>query len=89
MFTLHVDEDGVITVESLQLASLKKLPISKKVVLKWNKEGQPIGKAAGLLGVFLGCIAANAEKLPIIYESWHLVPNKPNKIYVWDSIVKV
>ncbi|KAJ1412231.1 putative transposase, Ptta/En/Spm, plant [Sesbania bispinosa] len=59
----------------------------KKVVLEWNQEGQPIGEAAGLLGGFLGSLAANVNKFPISYEKWPDVPLS-YKDHVWHNTIK-
>lgn len=52
------------------------LPNGKKMVLEWNQECQPVGEAVGLLGGFLGSVAANFNNFPISYERWPKVPSK-------------
>jgi|ERR1044072_2335958 hypothetical protein len=83
---LHVDDEGNITAHKLVCDDLKyDLPGGKKIELLWNAIGQPVGQAAGLLGVFLGELAANAEKLPINYDRWPNVSDK-HKNPIWDTI---
>ncbi|CAN6347044.1 unnamed protein product, partial [Urochloa humidicola] len=45
----------------------------KRIVVKCNQLGQPIGKEGGLLGQFLGTIARNGGYCPIHYKDWRLV----------------
>ncbi|KAJ1402299.1 hypothetical protein SESBI_28194 [Sesbania bispinosa] len=87
-WTVHlIDEEGVIKEDRLRVADVLGLSRDKKVVLEWNREGQPIGEAAGLLGGFLGSLAANVNKFPISYEKWPDVP-LAYKDHVWNNTIK-
>ncbi|CAL5028618.1 unnamed protein product [Urochloa decumbens] len=49
------------------------LPEEKRILVKCNQLGQPIGKEGGLLGQFLGTIARNGGYCPIHLKDWRLV----------------
>ncbi|CAL4948448.1 unnamed protein product [Urochloa decumbens] len=49
------------------------LPEEKRILVKCNQLGQPIGKEGGLLGQFLGTIARNGGYCPIHVKDWRLV----------------
>ncbi|KAJ1388034.1 putative transposase, Ptta/En/Spm, plant [Sesbania bispinosa] len=80
------NEEGVIKEDRLRVADVLGLSRDKKVIL-WNREGQPIGEAAGLLGGFLGSLASNVNKFPISYEKWPDVP-LAYKDHVWNNTIK-
>ncbi|KAJ1427131.1 putative transposase, Ptta/En/Spm, plant [Sesbania bispinosa] len=87
-WTVHlIDEEGVIKEDRLRVADVSGLSRDKKVILEWNREGQPIGEAAGLLGGFLGSLASNVNKFPISYEKWPDVP-LAYKDHVWNNTIK-
>jgi hypothetical protein len=44
-----------------------------RIVVKWNKLGQPIGKEGGILGQFLGTIARNGGYFPIHIRDWRKI----------------
>ncbi|KAF7802497.1 hypothetical protein G2W53_041608 [Senna tora] len=50
------------------------LPAGQRIVVPFNRQGQPIGEAAGLLSGFLGIIGTDLTTFPISYYSWKLVP---------------
>lgn len=58
------------------------------MILDWNRHGQPIGEAAGLLGGFLGSLAANYSIFPIGAPKWPKVSCEP-KDNVWNKTIKV
>ncbi|KAJ1437096.1 hypothetical protein SESBI_03939 [Sesbania bispinosa] len=82
-----INEEGVIKEDRLRVADVLGLTRDKKVVLEWNQDGQPIGEAVGLLGGFLGSLAANVNQFPISYEKWPDVP-LAYKDHVWDNTIK-
>lgn len=51
------------------------LPEGKRIVVKCNQLGQPIGKEGGLLGKFLGTIARNGGYCPLHVNDWRKVKN--------------
>uniref|UniRef100_A0A0E0LIJ1 Uncharacterized protein n=1 Tax=Oryza punctata TaxID=4537 RepID=A0A0E0LIJ1_ORYPU len=56
------------------------LPDGKRIVVKCNKLGQPIGSEGGMLGQFLGTIARNGSYCPLNKKNWRKVKeNKENK----------
>ena len=46
---------------------------AKRIVVKCNKLGQPIGKEGGLLGQFLGTVARNGGYCPVDIKDWRKV----------------
>ncbi|KAL6900724.1 hypothetical protein ACP4OV_005400 [Aristida adscensionis] len=51
------------------------LPEQKRIIVKCNQLGQPIGKEGGLLGQFLGTIARNGSYCPVHVKDWRKVKN--------------
>jgi hypothetical protein len=49
------------------------LPEEKRILVKCNQLGQPIGKEGGLLGQFLGTIARNGGYCPLDVNDWRKV----------------
>ncbi|KAL5661208.1 hypothetical protein ACJX0J_028333, partial [Zea mays] len=49
------------------------LPKDKRILVKCNQLGQPIGKEGGLLGQFLGTIARNGGYCPIDVNDWRKI----------------
>ncbi|KAL6843203.1 hypothetical protein ACP4OV_026916 [Aristida adscensionis] len=49
------------------------LPAGKRILVKCNKFGQPIGREGGVLGQFLGTVARNGGYCPLDKNDWRLV----------------
>ena len=47
-----------------------------KIMIKWNRNNQPVGEASSLLVGFLGQLASNFGNFPILYEKWTQVPRE-------------
>ncbi|PIM97122.1 hypothetical protein CDL12_30412 [Handroanthus impetiginosus] len=82
-----IDENGKTKETHLTAHDVFVLPSCQKIVLEWNKEGQPVGEAGGLLGQFLGHVACNSDNFPISYEKWPKVPSV-DKEHVWNHVIK-
>ncbi|PIN12401.1 hypothetical protein CDL12_14993 [Handroanthus impetiginosus] len=82
-----IDENNKTKEARLTVHDIFVLPSRQKIVLEWNKEGQPIGDAGGLLGQFLGHVACKPDNFPISYEKWPKVPSA-NKEHVWNHVIK-
>ncbi|MFQ6663228.1 hypothetical protein Gotur_030833 [Gossypium turneri] len=67
------------------LKDLYNLNSMKRVKVSRNSHGQHIRSEAQVLVGYLGIIARNANLLPIIYESWHHMPDS-NKNHTLDNI---
>ena len=84
-----LDAEGNVTQGNIKVTDLcssnKDL---RRVLTRWNSEGQPVGEAAGLLGGFLGLAAKNFTHFPMMYETWHKVPPTYKNNY-YDSTIKV
>ncbi|KAK9756810.1 hypothetical protein RND81_01G122300 [Saponaria officinalis] len=48
----------------------------EKLVVKFNKEGQPYGEESSILASFIGTIGRNPELAPQGYTDWRLVPKE-------------
>ncbi|XP_052137324.1 uncharacterized protein LOC127755684 [Oryza glaberrima] len=76
--TLNISgEDDVKKRGPTMLPYVWDLPDGKRIVVKCNKLGQPIGAEGGLLGQFLGTIARNGSYCPLDKKTWRKV--KENK----------
>ncbi|KAF8700209.1 hypothetical protein HU200_034586 [Digitaria exilis] len=72
----EIDEapgDEVTIRKKTVLTHVWNLPEHKRIVVKCNQLGQPIGKEGGLLGQFLGTIARNGGYCPIDVNDWRKV----------------
>ncbi|KAF8762864.1 hypothetical protein HU200_009002 [Digitaria exilis] len=67
------DGDEVTIRKKTVLTHVWNLPEHKRIVVKCNQLGQPIGKEGGLLGQFLGTIARNGGYCPIDVNDWRKV----------------
>ena len=63
---LHMRKGTVLT----QVWNLQE---GKRIVVKCNKLGQPIGKEGGLLGQFLGTVARSDGYCPVDIKDWRKV----------------
>ncbi|KAF7808482.1 uncharacterized protein G2W53_035225 [Senna tora] len=68
------DSHGVKREGRLKTNGVWTLPAGQRIVVPFNRQGQPIGEAAGLLSGFLGIIGTDLTTFPISYYSWKLVP---------------
>ncbi|KAF8654536.1 hypothetical protein HU200_061728 [Digitaria exilis] len=68
-----VEGDEVTIRKKTVLTHVWNLPEHKRIVVKCNQLGQPIGKEGGLLGQFLGTIARNGGYCPIDVNDWRKV----------------
>uniref|UniRef100_A0A1J3IE68 Uncharacterized protein n=1 Tax=Noccaea caerulescens TaxID=107243 RepID=A0A1J3IE68_NOCCA len=86
-WNVHViDDDGNITLEKVtgkQVWSMQK----RRVIVNFNKRGQPIKDSGGLLGSWLGSLSYDLNILPINYTDWRKVP-KYRKEMAWTVIQK-
>ncbi|PIN08925.1 hypothetical protein CDL12_18494 [Handroanthus impetiginosus] len=82
-----IDENGETREARLKAQDLFVRPSRGKIVVDWNKEGQPIGESGGLLGQFLGQVANNVDNFPISYEKWTQFP-KSCKDHVWTHVIR-
>lgn len=87
-FTLYSVGDGEPKEERLKVQDLFSFPKEKRVILDWNREGQAIGYAAGLLGGYLGALGANYDLFPINYKRWPKVPGELKR-KVWNEMITV
>ncbi|KAH1046297.1 hypothetical protein J1N35_037081 [Gossypium stocksii] len=67
------------------LTDLYDLAPTKRVKVRKNNHGQPVGTEAQVLAGYLGILARNSNMLPINYESWHHMPDS-NKNQALDNI---
>ena len=72
-FCLIGDGNKVTKQKGTVLRHVWDLPEEKRIVVKCNQVGQPIGKEGGLLGQFLGTIARNGGYCPIDVKDWRYV----------------
>ncbi|KAL6876430.1 hypothetical protein ACP4OV_013002 [Aristida adscensionis] len=76
--------DKVAKRKGTVLTHLWDLPEQKRIVVKCNQLGQPIGKEGGLLGQFLGTIAPNGSYCPVHVKDWRktkfLYPRSTEKL---------
>ncbi|KAK9989655.1 hypothetical protein SO802_029894 [Lithocarpus litseifolius] len=61
------------------------MPPGKKLFLKINKAGQPVGKNAGSFSRWLGTVARKPDMCPINYRSWHKMPLQ-YKNRCWEAV---
>ncbi|CAA7015789.1 unnamed protein product [Microthlaspi erraticum] len=81
-----IDDDGNITLEKVtgkQVWSMQK----RRVIVNFNRRGQPIKDSGGLLGSWLGSLSYDLNILPINYTDWRKVPNY-RKEMAWAVIQK-
>ena len=55
--------------------NLWNFPISERIIIKYNKFGQPIKKGGGILGGRLGTTAIKGNICPLNYKSWKAMPD--------------
>lgn len=67
------DGNNVIKRKGTVLTHVWDLPKDKRILVKCNQLGQPIGKEGGLLGQFLGTIARNGGYCPIDVNDWRKI----------------
>jgi hypothetical protein len=67
------DGDDITIRKRTVLAHVWNLPEEKRILVKCNQLGQPIGKEGGLLGQFLGTIAQNGGYCPVDVNDWRKV----------------
>ncbi|KAK9995135.1 hypothetical protein SO802_024838 [Lithocarpus litseifolius] len=60
------------------------MPPGKKLFLKINKAGQPVGENAGPWAKWLGTVARKPDMCPINYRSWHKMPRQ-YKTRCWET----
>ncbi|XP_016192902.1 uncharacterized protein LOC107633817 [Arachis ipaensis] len=80
-----VSDDGITRTMSLSVKEAIVLPSSRKIILEFNKELQPIGQAAGLLSGFLGNLGADFQHFPISEDSWKTM-DKALKEHAYETI---
>nr|XP_025608041.1 uncharacterized protein LOC112701506 [Arachis hypogaea] len=80
-----VSDDGITRTMSLSVREAIVLPPSKKIILEFNEELQPIGQAAGLLSGFLGNLGADFQHFPINEDSWKTM-DKALKEHAYETI---
>ncbi|KAL4330764.1 hypothetical protein AHAS_Ahas13G0432700 [Arachis hypogaea] len=78
-------DDGITRTMSLSVKEAIVLPSSRKIILEFNKELQPIGQAAGLLSGFLGNLGADFQHFPINEDSWKTM-DKALKEHAYETI---
>ncbi|KAF7835390.1 hypothetical protein G2W53_010249 [Senna tora] len=66
---------GVKSEGRLKTNGVWTLPAGQRIVVTFNRQGQPIGEAAGLLSGFLRIIGTDLTTFPISYYSWNKVPS--------------
>nr|XP_025616701.1 uncharacterized protein LOC112709005 [Arachis hypogaea] len=80
-----VSDDGITRTMSLSVREAIVLPPSRKIILEFNEELQPIGQAAGLLSGFLGNLGADFQHFPINEDSWKTM-DKALKEHAYETI---
>ncbi|RYQ85520.1 uncharacterized protein [Arachis hypogaea] len=65
---------------SFECKEAMKPPNSRKIVLRYNRNLQPIGAEAGILSDILGLLGSDYTKFPICEKDWRKVRSK-DKIY--------
>lgn len=71
-FFMVLDDDGNIKLENItgkQVWGMQK----RRVMVSFNKRGQPIKDSGGLLGSWLGSLSYDLNILPINYTDWRKV----------------
>lgn len=61
----------------------KYMNVGKKLVVRYNSRGQPVGKVATLLSSYTGLLARTI--VPITYDRWTNVPSNL-KEEIWDHV---
>ncbi|XP_021891603.1 uncharacterized protein LOC110809924 isoform X3 [Carica papaya] len=64
---------------------LKDLPEGERILVPFNKIGQPVGREASKLSSFLGNIARNGHIAPLNYISWRHLPDTI-KEDIWQHV---
>ncbi|CAA7023971.1 unnamed protein product [Microthlaspi erraticum] len=67
-----IDDDGKITEENIsgkQVWSMK----NRRVMVDYNRRGQPIKDSGGLLGSWLGSLSYDLNILPVNYTDWRKI----------------
>jgi len=64
------------------------LPLGDKVVIPFDGNQPSATNVDGLLGGFLGRLAAYSKMFSICFENWHLVLNS-YKNRAWNDVIKV
>nr|XP_025675670.1 uncharacterized protein LOC112775960 [Arachis hypogaea] len=80
-----VSDDGITRTMSLSVREAIVLPPSRKILLEFNEELQPIGQAAGLLSGFLGNLGDDFQHFPINEDSWKTM-DKALKEHAYETI---
>ncbi|CAA7029075.1 unnamed protein product [Microthlaspi erraticum] len=81
-----IDDDGKIIEENItgkQVWGIQK----RRVIVEFNRNGQPIKDSGGLLGSWLGSLSYDLNILPINYTDWRKVPEY-RKEMAWTVIQK-
>ncbi|KAG7584251.1 hypothetical protein ISN44_As08g037220 [Arabidopsis suecica] len=79
-----VDGDAKITEEMISGKEVWSM-LNRRVIVDFNRRGQPIKDSGGLFGSCLGSLSNDLNILPINYIDWRKVPNY-RKEMVWKVI---
>nr|CAD1840418.1 unnamed protein product [Ananas comosus var. bracteatus] len=78
-----IDEKGNVKKKRMMRAKdVWTLLASEKIKVECNQFGQPIKKAGGILGGWLGTVARRGNICPIHYISWKIMPTDPFKLKI-------
>lgn len=79
----YLDEQGNVKKKrKMRAKDVWTLPASEKIKVECNQFGQPIKKAGGILGGWLGTVARRGNMCPIHYISWKIMPIDPFKLKI-------
>ena len=86
-FFLFIANEGEIRERGIMVREIYDLPLGDKVVIPFDGNQPSATDVDGLLGGFLGRLAADSKIFPIYFENWHLMFNS-YKNRAWNDIIK-
>ncbi|KAL9830598.1 hypothetical protein AtNW77_Chr3g0191121 [Arabidopsis thaliana] len=60
--------------------------LNRRVMVDFNRRGQPIKDSGGLLGSWLGSLSNDLNIIPINYTDWRKVPKNRNGLESYSGI---
>jgi len=88
MYLVFIVGEGFSQKLKVKVRDAHSLPNGLHVVVNYDDNFQPIGKASGLLVGVCGQLATNHVLFPISFEKWSTFPDTYKDI-VWESALKV
>ncbi|KAG7541559.1 putative transposase Ptta/En/Spm plant [Arabidopsis thaliana x Arabidopsis arenosa] len=85
-FLCGLDGDANITEEMISGKEVWSM-LNRRVIVDFNRRGQPIKDSGGLFGSWLGSLSNDLNIIPINYTDWRKVPNY-RKEMAWKVIQK-